>query len=243
METIKQKITGSGKKPPVFKKKGHKYTKDKEQYTSVTKFVHSFFTPFDTKGISKYVAQARRKKGEKVTAAQVKKEWNKIAEAGSTTHKQIEEFIVDSKSPADVKAKSGVMFLEEHGLVNDDEHFLFPELMVWSDEHKLCGTSDLVVQNNDYSITIVDWKTNKSINTRASRKGIQKPTEAIDDCNYMHYVLQLSTYAYIIETELDFKIKTLILVHLKDGMYVKYEIPYLKETVEAMIQWKHQNKL
>jgi len=242
MATLKEKIIASGKKQPTFRKKGHKYSKGKDEYTSVTKFVHSFFEEFDTKGISKYVALARRKKGEKITATQVRKEWTKTADEGSFIHSEVEEFITSGKSPTHSKAKSAVMFLEDEGFADKDKYFLNSELMVWSDDYKLCGTSDLVIEDGSEYLSIVDWKTNKAIYKTSMKKGKIAPVKDLDDCNYIQYVLQLSTYAHIMEHEFNFKVGKLFLVHLLQGMYIKYEVPYMKSTVEAMIQWKLQNK-
>jgi len=242
METLKQKITASGKKPPKFRKKGHKYTKDEIEYTSVTTFVHSFFTPFDSKGISKFVALNRRKKGEKVTATQVRKEWKAMADDGSTVHKQIENYVLKGEKPTHPKAMQGAICLEQTRWMDKEKYILNPELIIWSDKLKLCGTSDLVIENGSNKLSIVDWKTNREIRKTARDKGNCEPVKDIDNCNYMQYALQLSTYAYIMETEFNFKIDTLHLMHLQDGQFVNYVVPYLKDTVEAMIKWKLQNK-
>jgi hypothetical protein len=114
--------------------------------------------------------------------------------------------------------------------------------MIWSDEYKLCGTSDLVIEDGSPYLSIVDWKTNKAIYKTSMKKGKLPPVKDLDDCNYIQYVLQLSTYAHIMEHEFNFKVGKLFLVHLLQGMYIKYEVPYMKSTVEAMIQWKLQNK-
>jgi hypothetical protein len=58
----------------------------------------------------------------------------------------------------------------------------------------------------------------------------------------MHYTLQLSTYAWMVQKlNPDFIIKDLILVHFdhNDNMNI-YHIDYLKSEVEKMLKWhKH----
>jgi hypothetical protein len=67
----------------------------------------------------------------------------------------------------------------------------------------------------------MDWKTNKEIKTKSGfdtkTKNTAKmlyPLGNLDDCNYYHYTLQLSTYAWMIQqVNPNFNIKDLIMVH------------------------------
>ena len=63
------------------------------------------------------------------------------------------------------------------------------------------------------------------------------PLNNLDDVNYYHYALQLSTYAWMIQKlNPEFEIEDLVLVHFdhKDNMTV-YHLPYLKEEVVKML--------
>lgn len=63
------------------------------------------------------------------------------------------------------------------------------------------------------------------------------PLSNLQDSNYWHYVLQLSTYAWMIQ-KMDprFKIKKLALIHYDhDNKQTIYELPYLKTEVERML--------
>ena len=71
------------------------------------------------------------------------------------------------------------------------------------------------------------------------------PLNNLDDCNYYHYCLQLSTYAYIIESyNPDFSIEDLVLVHFdhNDNMTV-YHLPYLRKEVERMLSYYEKEHL
>ncbi len=63
------------------------------------------------------------------------------------------------------------------------------------------------------------------------------PLNNIQDTNFWHYSLQLSTYAWMIQ-KIDprFEIKALILLHYDhDGGNATYECEYLKTDVERML--------
>ena len=65
------------------------------------------------------------------------------------------------------------------------------------------------------------------------------PLNNLDDVNYWHYTLQLSTYAWMIQkVNPEFIIEDLVLVHFdhSDNMTV-YHLPYLKEEVIKMLAY------
>lgn len=131
----------------------------------------------------------------------------------------------------------------------DLENAVYPEYLIhWdspSGKLHIAGQIDLLVKKGN-SIIIGDWKTNKKIDTKSyfdskvrSSVKMKFPLNNLDDCNYYHYCLQLSTYAYIIESyNPDFTIEDLVLVHFdhNDNMTV-YHLPYLKKEVERMLSY------
>ena len=93
---------------------------------------------------------------------------------------------------------------------------------------------------------IVTHNTNKEIKqhsgfdtkTRSSVK-MKYPLNTLEDCNYWHYALQLSTYAWMLQKiNPEYTIKDLILVHFdhNDNQTV-YHLPYLKKEVESMLKF------
>lgn len=129
----------------------------------------------------------------------------------------------------------------------DLENGIYPEYLISrvSPDGKLriAGQIDLLVKKGNKFI-IGDWKTNKKIetksfynkNTKSSVK-MKFPLNNLDDVNYYHYALQLSTYAWMIQ-QLDpaYEIEDLVLVHFdhEDNMTV-YHMPYLKDEVIKML--------
>lgn len=71
------------------------------------------------------------------------------------------------------------------------------------------------------------------------------PLTNLMDCNYMHYTLQLSTYAYMLQQlNPEFVVKQLILVHYDhDGNETTYNLDYLKEDVERMFSFHKKNMI
>ena len=100
---------------------------------------------------------------------------------------------------------------------------------------------------------IVTHNTNEKIDmesgydTVAKRKATMTyPLNTLMDCNYFHYTLQLSTYAYMLQKlNPNFIISKLVLVHFDHkGNEVEYEIEYMKDMVELMLNhYKKQNEL
>jgi 5-hydroxyisourate hydrolase-like protein (transthyretin family) len=116
-------------------------------------------------------------------------------------------------------------------------------LEVDSPTHTFLCTNKMIVTHN----------TNKKIETKSyfdsktkSSVKMKYPLNNLDECNYSHYNLQLSTYAWMIQKlNPDFIIDDLVLVHFdhNDNMTV-YHMPYLKTEVEKMLAfYKKQSQL
>ena len=129
----------------------------------------------------------------------------------------------------------------------DLEYGVYPEYLIsrTSDDGilKIAGQVDLIVKSGN-EITICDWKTNKKIEqksffntkTKSSTK-MKYPLNTLDDVNFYHYTLQLSTYAWMLQKiNPNFIIKDLILVHFDhQGNQTIYHCDYLKDEVERML--------
>lgn len=128
------------------------------------------------------------------------------------------------------------------------EYGVYPEYLIYYDNPKinlhLAGQIDLLIKNKN-EIRIIDHKTNKKIdlkgfydnNTRSEKK-MKYPLTSLGDCNYNHYQLQLSTYAWMLQKlNPDFEIKDLIINHYDhDDNNTIYHCEYLKDEVEKMLK-------
>lgn len=71
------------------------------------------------------------------------------------------------------------------------------------------------------------------------------PLNHLDDCTWIHYCLQLSTYAYMLEKiKPSLKIKHLYINHFDhEGNETEYECPYLKdEVIKMLLHYRKINK-
>ena len=170
-------------------------------------------------------------------------------ERGTRIHADLENSFYKKKQNIDLsKYQIGGKFecIKDHNEL-DLENGVYPEYLISrvSDDGKLriAGQIDLLVKRGN-KIIIGDWKTNKKIETKSFFNSKTKtsvkmkyPLNNLDDVNYWHYTLQLSTYAWMIQKKNpEFEIEDLVLVHFDhdDNMTV-YHLPYLKDEVIKML--------
>lgn len=185
-------------------------------------------------------------------------EWDKTnaesCERGTKIHAKLEQSMYDMGANVTLK-KFGVggKFVCDKGRTSLDlENGVYPEYLISyvSDDKllRLAGQIDLLVISGN-TFYIMDWKTNKEIKTKSgfntqtkSTSKMLYPLNNIDDCNYWHYTLQLSIYAWMIQQlrpELD--LQDLIMVHFDhNNKQTIYHLDYLKDEVEKML--KHYKK-
>lgn len=198
----------------------HKYYLGKQELRGVTKWISSFFTEFDEKEVAKKLTYIYRNKGIKKGVREIKKEWRAKRDEGSLVHKEIERWIKDvTFVPTHPKARLATELLDKwikEGIGGSKIQWFKPEFIVFSKRNKLAGTIDLLISTDDGYI-IVDWKTNTAIKKTGFTKSTHPVTLGLDDCNYNHYALQLTTYGRLLEDmgfDLAYDANSLKLVHL-----------------------------
>ena len=223
-----------------FYEKSHTYKIGKKKLISVTSLISKFFPPFNAKEIARKLAKFQINKARKHGVRYWLNEWKEAAEHGTRVHEWLEFHILNTE-PEDSwslleerdkkKIEQGKEWLYEFGRTLNNPIFK-PEVQVYSEDYGLAGTIDLMIfvdsdeNNGDKEVILVDWKTNKKIDKRAyaNKKGTHKITEELDACNYIKYALQLNTYKLIVEKELGYKVKDMILLHLKEDSHKEYKI-------------------
>lgn len=173
----------------------------------------------------------------------------KSCERGTKIHADFENSFYKKKKNIDIsKFQIGGKFECRKDYTDLDlENAVYPEYLIHrvSPDGKLCiaGQIDLLVKKGN-NIIVGDYKTNKEIKmksffdskTKSSVK-MKFPLNNLDDTNYWHYCLQLSTYAWMLQKlNPDFVIEDLVMIHIdhKDKMTI-YHLPYLKTEVEKML--------
>lgn len=185
-------------------------------------------------------------------------EWDKTnresCERGTKIHAKLEQSMYDMGANVTLK-KFGVggKFICDKGRTSLDlDNGVYPEYLIsyMSDDKllRLAGQIDLLaISGNQF--WILDWKTNKEIKQKSgfntqtkSTSKMLYPLNNLDDCNYLHYTLQLSTYAWMVQQlRPDLNLQELIMVHFDhNGKQTVYHLDYLKDEVEKM--FKHYKK-
>ena len=182
---------------------------------------------------------------------------NEIAcERGTKIHADLENMFTSKKTTDLKRFGIGGKFLvntnqtlEDSGTsLLDVENGVFPEYLIFrqSDDGilKIAGQVDLLVKEGN-NIWVIDWKTNKKLdeksyyNPQLKKFDMMKyPLNNLMDCNMMHYAMQLSTYAWMVQKlNPEFKIAGLKIVHFDhQGNTKEYELNYLKNEVERMLK-------
>ncbi len=173
----------------------------------------------------------------------------KSCERGTRIHADLENSFYNKNKDIDIsKFEIGGKFTCEKGRTElDMEYGIYPEYLIHrvSPDGKLClaGQIDLLVKKGN-KLIIGDYKTNKKIEMKSffdskTKKSVMMkyPLNNIQDSNYWHYCLQLSTYAWMLQKyNPEFEIEDLVLIHFdhSDNMTV-YHLPYLKDEVVKML--------
>lgn len=180
-------------------------------------------------------------------------EWDKknreSCERGTKIHAELENsFYKDGKNVSLHKFGIGGKFECRKNYSNLDlEYGVYPEYLIYRESDdgilRLAGQIDLIVKQGN-EIIICDWKTNQEIKQKAgfntqtkSTAKMKYPLNNLDDSNFWHYSLQLSTYAWMLQKlNPNFIIKDLIICHFDHkGNETIYHCNYLKDDVERML--------
>ena len=245
----------------------HKFTQPFDAtFWSCTKALEALVTPeqfasvkeelyrkkkFDDKYVTKFGIQPEtfiQKKYEILDAWKTK---NEVAcERGTAIHKMHEDrHMSGNTKELQHLGLGGTFKLYTTNKIIPRESGIYPEWLMHriSEDGKLriAGQADLVIIDGT-DVHLLDYKTNAEIKkssyynpTTRQRQMMQYPLNNIQDCNYMHYQLQLSLYMWmILKAHPELTPKSLTIIHYdhKDKMTL-YDIPYLEKDVERMLAY------
>lgn len=268
------------KTQPIFYEDGHRYiNKMGVEYKPVTSFIHNFIEEENWKLIAdkfiskrtpqQIVQELHNKYNIPVKIIQEKFQrdginsdtiqyfWNiekvRACQEGNKYH-QIQEGrdilmnnVIAPQQLADIP----------YNIANLDDG-IYIELMLWSNNHLICGKADRITIETDKLtgiryIDIEDYKTNKElkinynyVNKNTKELEINKymlyPVNHLVDCNWNHYRLQLSLYGYILE-EYGYKVRSCRILHTStynEEDQKEYTFEYMKQEIIDMLS--HRNK-
>lgn len=113
------------------------------------------------------------------------------------------------------------------------------------DEFLLVGVADCIIKDGNHAI-IIDWKSDEKIPFKSiyevgkkHSKRMKWPLSDCDDCAGVHYQIQLSIYAWMLQ-QLDptLIIDKLLIVQVENLKKKKeYPVEYIKSTIEKLLKW------
>lgn len=218
----------------------HVYTLSSDpdfKFTSGTTFVKKFFSPFDAKKIATKLVKTNWAY-RNYTVESLLAEWRKTSTDGTAVHKELEDYLISKKEVTLVPAKNGMKVLKRIPANME----IYPEVILYSKEIKISGTADVLVRNPETGKwSVLDWKTReKEIEKKGfnGRTGILPATADIPDCKFYHYALQLSLYAYMLETYYGVEVAYIYIAQINSKGYEVMTAPYLKDTIIKMLKTK-----
>lgn len=148
------------------------------------------------------------------------------------SHKHVSSSV--SGATVSLTVSSGQLLAEQNFV--DDR--VYAELIISNDHFHIAGTAD-IVEKHGKVIHILDYKTSEEIDRHAFMDATMKfPLQSLPDCNYYHFTMQFSTYAWML-SELGYTVGSLTLEHLLPPDYkekVNIPITYRPDLVELMLK-------
>jgi hypothetical protein len=233
-----------------FDEPTHRYTVNGTSagWSSCTGFLHSFFPHFDPDGTIRKMMKSPKWPQSKyygMSAADIKAQWSNsgkdASEAGTAMHLGIEMFHNSAEHLIDPAAKDSVEWRYFQNYWKECGEDLEPyrtEWEVWSEEHKLAGSIDMIYRRkSDGKFVIYDWKRSKDIKTANDFESGYPPLNHLPNCNYWHYTLQLNVYKWFLETFYGLEVAELylIILHPDNTNYRRLRLNILEDEVQDML--------
>lgn len=234
-----------------FDEESHTYfIKGKQVGTSVTSFIHKFFSKFDPdKVIDQYYNYWQRSEHPQyfgLTKEEIKIVWEKERDYGTFLHQMIEDFYNNKQTDLFTELDISVLmldfakFLQFHESNCDLEPFR-TEMRVFDEELDLAGSIDMLYKKPNGKYAIYDWKRTKSIRKTGTLEYGKGCLSDIPDLNFWHYSLQLNMYKYILEKNYGYEVEELVLVQIHPNLEHNYKLHYcpdLQEKIQEMTNEK-----
>lgn len=191
-----------------FVEKNHRYidTQDSSKYfRSVTGLLKDYKEAFDARATAEKLTSNPSSKYFGISPDDILALWSKAASDGTTLHRYGEALLQDQPAtpPDDPRAVFVPLALED--LWEQGYELAKTEILLYSLELSLAGQSDIILKKKygpDTYYMIYDWKflskplQKKSYyNMRTKRyKNMSGPFRYLNDCNWIHYSIQLALY-------------------------------------------------
>ena len=233
----------------------HKYHHKKtgEIYKSVTTVLSMLEPPFDAEEIALAIQnqdpEKKKEQYQNLSQEEILTEWKRINdeanEYGTEVHEILERYLLADKIyiPKNDYEREIISKFQEIDPMTTGK--IYPETVLFSEKHKLAGTSDVIEDCGDY-FNVWDFKTNKKLRYISEyNHWLNKPVSHLSDCQYNIYSLQLSIYAYLYQMETKKKVGRLGLFYLNPELDKFQLIPvsYLGLEAKSILDyWLEINK-
>lgn len=256
----------------------HRYDSgDGTKWTSVSTLIHKYVPHFDAESQSVKSATNKKSKWYGMTPEDIRKAWDdenlRSRELGSWYHNKKEQELLSQPSVNGLQIYPSTVHGDGTKISGSQQlaEGVYPEHLCYMVSAGICGQSDIVtIQDN--TILVDDYKSNKEIRMKGyydpkkqSTQRMLAPISHMDDCEYTHYSLQLSMYAYIIHRHNpQYKVGKLTIHHIQfeqEGTnthgypiykldnnkepivkdIIALEVPYLRTEIEKIIAHHKEN--
>lgn len=229
----------------LLNKEKHEYydSETNEKFLAVSHFLNKFKKPFDPTG--KILYYSAKKNG--ITEFEQQQIWDNKRDTrgvfGTYIHNCCEYYIntIKNKTPQDSDEFKNDDVIRLFNKI-DFKGKLYSEYILHKYNPSIAGTAD-IIEDLGKKYNIWDMKTNVEFTFDSEYNNYFLPPLAhLEDCKYNYYALQLSTYAYLLES-LGQKISRLTILlfifgdnttDLKDIREIN--VPYMKYEIEKLIE-------
>ena len=245
-----------------FIEDGHYYLcNGKRVGISTTGLIGQYENHFDSETISQQVADKRG-----ISQQEVLEEWRienlHSTIKGSMVHEfaqslwEGKEYVFDySKVPKEIdidRLKSDINKLIPQAINFYNDHkdmyeLIGCEVYLGDEDFDECGATDQILYNKyTGGIAIIDYKTNKKIERESYRhQKMLSPLNKFDDCNHVHYSLQLSGYKFKFEKNTKLKVDETFIVYfnINADNYEIIEPLNMEKEVKEILELRRINKM
>jgi len=248
---IKNKILDTFKDYKFIDETHTYYYKGEKVSISTTGLIHQYSNEFDKWEMSAHVA---RKRG--ISQLEVLEEWRVENLHSKIKGSMIHEFAQSLWEGKDyifkydnIPEEINIRRLQEELLVMSNQAVNFYkdykdlydlvgcEIYLGVPDFDECGATDMLLKNKfTEELLVIDFKSNKRIDYESfGHKKMKIPLQKYEDCNYIHYSIQLNAYSYKIEYMTGIKVKEKLLIYFdctKDNYEIIEPLEMRKEVIE-----------
>lgn len=240
----------------VFYEEGHVYEVNGDRgYISTTTFIHRFFSVFNAVEVIRKMRLSKNWPSSPYngqTDEQIMKIWDdkkqKAATLGTLMHAFIEDFYNQAGPSDDERAlRIGREILLFEAFARDFQVYTpyRTEWCVFDEEFKIAGSIDMVFlrdSSNPDRVCIFDWKRVPELKKRNPFQKALPPLFPLDDCNFVHYSLQLNMYRHILQKHYGKIVEEmkLVLIHPENDSYKVHDVPIMEAEISRMLDARNR---